>query len=141
MACAGSMQVLRRGHVLFGRGLSFGQRISYLASLTDWLGAWRSLGYLLVPALALLLALTPAAGPVVAFMILFPLAFAARQLARRALGRGQAPLGDLTVFGIIRMAATLRATTTLLTGRPSRPGRPWTATLAGCPAVSGCSSA
>ena len=121
IACAGSMQVLRRGHVLIGRGLSLGQRISYLSSLTDWLGAWRSLGYLLVPALALLLALTPAAGPIVLFTLLFPLAFAARQLARRALGRGQAPLGDLTVFGIIRMAATLRATTTLLTGRPSRP--------------------
>ena len=84
----------------FGGGLSLGQRLSYLSSLTDWLGAWRSLGYLLVPALALLLALTPAAGPVVAFTILFPLAFGARQVARRALGRGEAPIGDLTVFGI-----------------------------------------
>ncbi len=116
-AASGAMQVLRRDRVAFGGGLTLGQRISYLSSLTDWLGAWRSLGYLLVPALALLLALTPAAGPVAVFALLFPLAFAARQLARRSLGRGEAPVGDLTVFGIIRMAATLRATTTLLTGR------------------------
>lgn len=120
IACSGAMLVLRSDHVTFGRGLSVGQRISYLSSLTDGLGAWRSLGYLLVPALALLLALTPAAGPVALFTLLFPLAFAARQLARRALGRGEAPVGDLTVFGIIRMAATLRATTTLVTGRPAR---------------------
>ena len=49
LACAGSMQVLAPGHVLLGRGLSLGQRISYLSSLTDWLGAWRSLGYLAGP--------------------------------------------------------------------------------------------
>lgn len=121
LACTGAMQVLRSDRVVFGGDLSLGQRVSYLSSLTDWLGAWRSLAYLLVPALALLLALTPAAGPVALFTLLFPLAFAARQVARRALGRGEAPVGDLTVFGIIRMAATLRATTTLLTGRPTAP--------------------
>jgi hypothetical protein len=118
-ACSGSMQVLRTGNAAFGKGLTLGQRVSYVSTLTDWLGAWRSLGYLLVPALALLLALTPAAGPVAMFAVLFPLAFAARLLARRALGRGEAPVGDLTVFGIIRMAVTLRATTTLITGRPA----------------------
>ena len=71
----------RREREPFGSGLTLGQRISYLSSLTDWLGAWRSLAYLLVPALALLLALTPAAGPVVLFTLLFPLAL------RRAPGR------------------------------------------------------
>lgn len=116
----GAMQVLRKRRLLLGGSLTAGQRASYLSYLTDWLGGWRTLGYLMVPVLALLLALTPATGPVALFVLLFPLSFAVRQIARRVLGRGQAPHGDLTVFGIIRMAATLPATATLVTGRPAR---------------------
>jgi cellulose synthase (UDP-forming) len=123
-ACTDAMQVLRRDNVLFGNGLTPGQRISHLSALTDGLGAWRSLAYLLVPTVALLLALTPAAGPVLAFTVLFPLTVAARLLAKRALGRGQLPVSDLSAFGIIRMSATLGATTTLLTGRSLRPASP-----------------
>lgn len=120
-AAGGAMQVLRKRRFISEKGLSVGQRASYLSTLTDWLGSWRTLGYLAIPAVALLLSLTPATGPIALFLMMFPLAFVLRQVARRALGRGQAPHGDLTVFGIIRMATTLRATFTLLTGVAPRP--------------------
>lgn len=123
-AGSGALEVLRRRRVLRGRGLTAGQRIAYLAALTDVLSAWRVLGYSLVPAAALLLAMTPAAGPVAVFVIAFPLSFAARRVARVALGRGRAAYREHTQFALIRLAPTLRASTTLLTGRPVSPRHP-----------------
>ena len=62
--------------------------------------------------------MTPAAGPVVAFVILFPASVVARLVARRALGRGRVPQAEQSVLGLIRLPATLRASASLLTGRP-----------------------
>jgi Glycosyltransferase like family 2 len=119
--CAAAMQILRKRAFLLGVPLSMGQRMSYLSMLTDWLTSWRTVGYLLMPALALLAALTPASGPILLFIAAFVAAFALRNGARRSLGRGHSPDGDLTVFGLIRMATTLSATGALVTGRPPRP--------------------
>lgn len=122
--CSGAMQSLRRERFLTGRGLTLPQRLAYLASLTGWLDGWATLGYLVLPSLALLFALTPATGPVGWFVALFALLFVARQAARQALSRGQAPRSEATVFAVLRMAATLGATPTLVTGRvAARPSR------------------
>ncbi len=57
------------------------QRLSYLNALGGWLDGWRTLGYVVLPPLALLLAATPATGPVAAFVLLFLALFGLRQLA------------------------------------------------------------
>lgn len=120
---AGSLQVLRRQRFLAGRGLTMRQRIGHLALLASPLDAWRILGYLLLPAVALLLLLTPATGPVALFVILFPVALVLRRVAAQRLCRGQGHPATATLFDILRMAATLGATSSLLTGRAARGGR------------------
>jgi cellulose synthase (UDP-forming) len=115
-----AMQVLRSRRFLMGSALNHGQRLGYRSYLTDWLAGWRTLGYLVIPAMALLLALTPAAGPVALFVVLFPVTWALRHLTRRTMGRGRTPKGDVTALGIIRMTATLPAAATLATGRTGR---------------------
>lgn len=119
--CAGDMQVLRTQHVLLGRGLSLGQRISYLTSLTSWFDGWRTLGYLLLPPAALLLSLTPAAGPVALFAALFLTVFVMRQAAMAVLGRGSAPHTEASTFAVLRLAATLGTTFSVVTGRIPAP--------------------
>ena len=122
--CAAAMQAFRGERFLTGRGLTLPQRLSYLASLVGQLDGWATLGYLVLPALALLFALTPATGPVGIFAALFALLFVVRLVATQSLSRGQAPRSQATLFAVLRMSATLRATSTLVTGRiPARPSR------------------
>lgn len=119
--CAGDMQTLRRERPWTGRGLRITQRLGHLAGLSGWLDGWATLGYLVLPPLALLFALTPATGPVAAFAVLFTLLFTARQLATQVLSRGHAPRSQASVFAVLRMSATLGATLVLVTGRSPRP--------------------
>lgn len=114
-----ALLALRRARLMTLPGLSAPQRLSYLNALGGSLDGWRTLGYLVLAPLALLLAATPATGPVTAFAVLFVALFALRQLAMRALGRGEAPRAQASTFAVLRMAGTLGATTSLLTGRPA----------------------
>jgi hypothetical protein len=70
-----------------------------------------------LPAAALLFAATPATGPVLLFVTLFALLLVARRLADRMLRRDRAPRPQAATFGVLRMAAGLGATSTLITGR------------------------
>jgi cellulose synthase (UDP-forming) len=120
-ACSGDMTVLRRDRVVAGRGLTLGQRVSYLTTLTSWFSGWRTLGYLLVPAAALLFALTPATGPVALFVALFLGLAVVRRVTRRVLLRGRPMPTESAVFSVLRMTATLAPTLRVLTGREAAP--------------------
>ena len=53
----GAMQVLRRENPLFKRGLTFAQRINYLASMTTYFESFQRLIYTLAPSIVLFTAI------------------------------------------------------------------------------------
>lgn len=116
----GAMQVLRGENPATVSGLSMMQRVSYLSTLCGWFDSWRTLGYVMLPAVVLLTAGTPIAAPALTFLIAFGVVFAAQQLALWALSRGHAPPLPSTLFEFIRMPANLRATTALFSRRIRR---------------------
>jgi cellulose synthase (UDP-forming) len=110
----GAMQVLRRNNPIGGPGLTLGQRLSYMSTLTGWFDAWRTLGYILIPLLTVAFAAMPVAAPARVFLPLFALAWGVQRLALTALDRGRAPMRHALLFEFIRMPANLRSTLTLL---------------------------
>ena len=86
------------------------------------MSAWRRLGYLVLPALALLLALTPATGPVALFAVLLVATTTLRGLAYSSLKRDQVPHYLVDALAMIRFPAQLATVGTLIAGE--RPGRP-----------------
>jgi cellulose synthase (UDP-forming) len=113
----GAMQVLRTENPATVSGLSMMQRVSYLSTLCGWFDSWRTLAYVMLPAVVLLTAGTPIAAPALTFLVAFGVIFAAQQLALWALARGHAPPLPATLFEFIRMPANLRATMTLFSRR------------------------
>jgi cellulose synthase (UDP-forming) len=114
------MQVLRTENPLTVGGLSLGQRLGYLYSLSAWFDSWRTLGLSLVPVAVLTTGLFPVAAPPVLFLALAGSSFLLQQAAITLLGRGfSSPVWSL-LFDVIRMSSNLAATLSLLvpgTGR------------------------
>ena len=110
----GAMQVLRRNNPMGGPGLTLGQRLSYMSTLTGWFDAWRTLGYVLIPLLTVAFAAMPVAAPARVFLPLFALVWCIQRIALTALDRGRAPMRHALLFEFIRMPANLRSTLTLL---------------------------
>ncbi len=123
----GAMQVLRCDNPAYVSGLTVMQRVSYMSTLLGWFDAWRSLGYLLVPMLVLVTGAVPVRADAATFAAAFITVFLLQRWALHALCRGMAPQGISTVFDLVRMPATLLATTRLL----SRRERPFTVTNKG----------
>jgi cellulose synthase (UDP-forming) len=111
------MQVLRTENPAFVRGLTVGQRISYLSTLLGWFDSWRTLGFLLLPVATVLSGGLPVAAPPWTFFPLFLLAFGSQRLALRLLGRGRSTLWHAMLFDVARLPANLRATLTLVSRR------------------------
>ena len=111
-----ALKTLRSENVLFRRGLTLPQRLSYLQAFGSPLGSWRRLGYLVIPALALLLALTPASGPVVLFSVLLAATFALRGIAHSALKRDQVPHYLIDSLAMVRFSALLGSARALVLG-------------------------
>jgi cellulose synthase (UDP-forming) len=116
----GAMQVLRQENPAFVSGLTVMQRLSYLGTLLGWFESWRSLGYLLAPMVVLATGAVPVRADLPTFLLFFGGAFLLQRLALQLLSRGLAPQGISTVFELVRMPATLRATTRLLSARERR---------------------
>ena len=113
----GAMQVLRKENPLFVKGLTLGQRLSYATTLLGWFDAWRSLGYLLLPAVVLFTGSVPIRADALTFTIFFGTTFILQQLALRVLSRGcHRPMLSI-IFEFVRMTPNLLATLTLLTHR------------------------
>lgn len=113
----GAMQVLRRENPLFKRGLSVRQRLSYLSTLTGWFESWRTLGYVVVPLLTVLLAASPIAAPLVVFLPAFLAVTLLQRSALRMLARGRTTVLHSTLFEFVRMSAVLSATLTFFSSR------------------------
>ena len=114
----GAMQVLRMENPLFGRGLSFGQRVAFMATLFAWFDAWRMLAYMLIPVAVILTATSPIDAPVSVFGPLFLLTLGVQFIALRLLARGHYPPVLSMLFEVLRMPAVLPATLTLLRPDP-----------------------
>ena len=110
----GAMQLLRRENPATVSGLTPMQRVSYLTTLLGWFEAWRSLGYLLVPMVVLLVAAVPIQAPFVEFAPIFIVTFLVQRYAMRRLARSTSSQGLATVFEVVRMPANLHATLRLL---------------------------
>jgi cellulose synthase (UDP-forming) len=115
----GAMQVLRVEDPLTVPALSLGQRIAYAATLLGWFDAWRTLGYLVLPAVVVVTGAVPIRADPLSFVVAFSITFILQQLAVRCLSRGYHRPILSVVFEIVRMTPNLLATLTLV-----RPGRP-----------------
>lgn len=114
----GAMQVLRIERWLTRKGLTLPQRLSYLATLTGWFDSWREYLLLVLPAVSLILAQTVLTGPWQTFVILFVATWLLQRYGLARLARGHATMWTSTVFDVIRLPATMRATTSLFRARP-----------------------
>src|SRR5947199_4156010 len=107
---SGAMQVLRRERPITGRGLRFGQRLAYAATLFAWFDSWRTLAYQLIPVAILLTGAMPVAVPMSVFGPVALMVFAMQFVAMRLLARGYYPPILSLIFEMLRMPAVLPAT-------------------------------
>ncbi|GBD14422.1 Cellulose synthase 1 [bacterium HR25] len=118
----GGMQVLKVEGPLF-RGLSFGQRLSYWATLFAWFDSWRTLAYMLLPPVVIFSGAIPIAAPGYLYGPLFLATFIAQFVSLRLLARGYYPPLLSLVFEVLRLPAVLPATLILLLPRREVPFR------------------
>jgi cellulose synthase (UDP-forming) len=119
----GAMQVLRMENPLFGRGLSFGQRVAFMTTLFAWFDSWRMLAYMVIPVGVIFTAASPIAAPVSVFGPLFLLTLGVQFVALRLLARGHYPPVLSMLFEVLRMPAVLPATLTVFRRDTSIPFR------------------
>ncbi|MBP0623234.1 glycosyltransferase [Cupriavidus consociatus] len=84
----GSMQVFRRERILFGRGLTLGQRLNYLASALFFFEGWQKLVFFLTPPAVFLFGVLPIVSPLNTFLLWFCLYYLLSILVHLELGRG-----------------------------------------------------
>lgn len=110
------LSALRSEHFILGRGLSLAQRVSYLQATTTPLSSWRLLGYLVLPALALLFAVSPVSGSAALFAGLLAVSYALRGVAYSALKRDRTPHYLIDPLAMIRFTALLGTVRSLILG-------------------------
>ncbi|MFV0526323.1 MAG: glycosyltransferase [Acidimicrobiales bacterium] len=111
---AGAMQVLRIDNPLTRKGLKLAQRLAYAATLFAWFDAWRSLGYVILPAAVVLTGASPVRAPAEVYLPVFAIVLASQFGALRLLARGYYPPMLSVLFETLRMPAVLPATTAIL---------------------------
>ncbi|MDX6594285.1 MAG: hypothetical protein QOJ13_3481 [Gaiellales bacterium] len=116
----GAMQVLRKERPLIGRGLSFGQRLAYAATLFAWFDSWRTLAYQLIPIVILLTGAMPVASDMSVFGPVAVTLFVMQFITLRLLARGYYPPILSLIFETLRLPAVLPAT--LIFFAPGRAG-------------------
>jgi len=84
----GSMQVFRQENILFGRGLTLGQRLNYFASALFFFEGWQKLIFFLTPPAVFLFGDLPIVAPLNTFLLLFCLYYLLSILVHLELGRG-----------------------------------------------------
>lgn len=117
---SGAMQTLRTEKFLTGKGLTFPQRVSYIATLTGWFESWATFILLLLPAATLITGGTPISAPLAVFVIVFGITFVLQKIALARLTQGRSPWWHSTVFSVIRLPATLTATFAIWTSKPMK---------------------
>ncbi len=114
----GAMQVLRRENPLFKRGLTFAQRINYLASMTTYFESFQRLIYTLAPSIVLFTAILPIQVGVLPFVIHFIPYFALGMLANIALGRGYYKVFETERYNLLKMMTFIKASFALIGFEP-----------------------
>jgi cellulose synthase (UDP-forming) len=113
----GSMQILRsRENPLLKRGLSFAQRINYLASMTTYFQALQLAILIAMPTLVLLTGQSPIANLGGSFFIRFTPYVLVTVLASKLMGASRQRLLWDQYFSFLRLFTFLRALPVLLTG-------------------------
>ena len=112
----GAMQVLRKENPLFGKGLTFGQRLSFTSTLWGWFDSWRTLAFMLIAPVVLFTGASPISAPGWVYGPLFLTVFLAQFVALRLLARGRYPPALSLLFEVLRLPAVLPATLALFTG-------------------------
>jgi cellulose synthase/poly-beta-1,6-N-acetylglucosamine synthase-like glycosyltransferase len=107
---AGAMQVLRTENPLFGRGLKFGQRLSFMTTILAWFDSWRTLTFVLLPAAVVFTGASPIDAPGEVYASAFLAAFVSQFFALRLLARGYYPPVLSLVFEMLRLPAVVPAT-------------------------------
>lgn len=115
---AGAMQSLAVENPLLSRGLSFGQRMMYLASASSWFDSWRTLTLHLLPVVALTTGAAPVDAPVVVLLPIIAVLHLLQYSLSKVLGRGRLRLLPTLVFEILKMPANLSSSLVFL--RPRR---------------------
>lgn len=113
----GTMQVIRREWR--ARGLSLGQRLSYIGSTATYFDAYRNLALLTVLPVVLLTGRVPLVGGLPVFLA-WGAFFASMNAANVALGRGRVRALGTQMFDLMKMFAFAVATLTLVVPRPVR---------------------
>jgi cellulose synthase (UDP-forming) len=131
----GAMQVLRRENPLFGPGLTAGQRLAFMTTLSGWFDSWRTLAYMLIPLAVVGTGAVPIDAPGIIFAPFFVATLVLQMASQRLLSRGRYSPFLSILFDVIRMPAVLPATLALLapgrrsTFRVTPKGRTATATV------------
>jgi cellulose synthase (UDP-forming) len=110
----GAMQVMRLENPIFGRGLSFGQRLSFATTILAWFDSWRTLTFVLLPAAVIFTGTSPIDAPGSVYAPMFLAAFFSQFVLLRLLARGYYPPILSLVFEMLRLPAVLPATLAIL---------------------------
>ncbi len=110
----GAMQVLRRENPIFKAGLSFGQRINYIASIITYFEAFQRLVYTLAPAMVLLTAILPLNVGVLPFVLHFVPYFVLGMLANIALGKRYFRPIETERYNLLKMVTFIKASLALV---------------------------
>lgn len=104
----GAMQVWRKERILFGRGLTIAQRLSYLASAITYFDAWQKALFYVLPPVVLLSGTMPLANVGWEFALRFGAWYVLAFLINEELGRGYARAWLVEQYNFLRMPALLR---------------------------------
>jgi len=110
----GAMQVWRKEGFLFCRGLSLGQRLSYLASTSTYFEGWQKGIVYFLPIIVILTGWMPItnAGPL--FLTLFAFWLLSGMALNEAVSRGYAKTVWMEEYNFFRYFTFIRATTALI---------------------------
>lgn len=107
----GAMQVLRRhGFIVFARGLSLAQKLSYLASTITYLDGWQKLVFYLAPVIVLVTGVMPIAEMSWEFLLRFLPFYVLTFWVFEETGRGYGRAIEVERYNMARYAAFMWAT-------------------------------
>lgn len=109
----GAMQVLRREKVLFGKELSFSQRLCYFSSYYYYWMSYQKLIYLAVPAFCLLTGVFPLVADPAVFAVYFLPYFVLNILASGVLQRGMGSFALSEQYNMMKIPLLMKSFTGL----------------------------
>lgn len=116
----GAMHVWRKEGIVFARGLTLAQRLSYLASIVTYFDGWQKLFFYLLPPFVLVTGLMPLMQLDGEFLLRFMPWFLLSLVVTEELGRGYARFWSIEQYNFLRFPAFLRATLAVFTPSKTR---------------------